>query len=428
MRTERLSLAGSLAATLFLAACSDTPSAPNRTFVPEAPLESRSEGDSRLREVVGSRIFFDKSLSVRGNQSCASCHDPEFGFTHPDATINAHGAVGGGSIAGRFGTRRPPTAAYATFSPTLAYNTEDEVWVGGNFWDGRATGQVLGNPAADQALQPFLTPNEQASPDLACVVYRVAQANYSAIFKAAWGRSLDDINFPQHTKSLCSQEGKTVPLSARDRAAVQEAYNQISLSIAAFEASPAVSPFNSRFDHWREGRGSLNAEERQGFELFNDKANCAACHPNNGKKALFTDFTYDNIGTPANPENPAFIASGFLDRGLGVTVNDPELYGAMKVPTLRNIDKRPTPFASKSYMHNGAFKSLEQVVHFYNTRDVLPTCAGVVLPNDPRFGRDCWPAPEVAATVNRDELGNLGLTPSEERALVAYLRTLSDRN
>ena len=78
-------------------------------------------------------------------------------------------------------------------------------------------------------------------------------------------------------------------------------------------------------------------------------------------------------------------------------------------------------------MHNGAFKSLAQVVHFYNTRDVLPKCVGLVLPTDPRFGKTCWPAPEVAANVNVDELGNLGLTAQEETALVAYLKTLSDR-
>jgi cytochrome c peroxidase len=78
-------------------------------------------------------------------------------------------------------------------------------------------------------------------------------------------------------------------------------------------------------------------------------------------------------------------------------------------------------------MHNGAFKSLEQVVHFYNTRDVLPSCPAGVDFRDPRFGVTCWPAPEVADNVNVDELGNLGLTPAEEKAVDAYIRTLNDR-
>jgi cytochrome c peroxidase len=74
-------------------------------------------------------------------------------------------------------------------------------------------------------------------------------------------------------------------------------------------------------------------------------------------------------------------------------------------------------------MHNGVFKSLEEVVHFYNTRDVLASCDSV---SRPEVGVNCWPAPEVPENVNTEELGDLELTPSEERALVAYLRTLTD--
>jgi cytochrome c peroxidase len=108
-----------------------------------------------------------------------------------------------------------------------------------------------------------------------------------------------------------------------------------------------------------------------------------------------------------------------------LTLGDPTLDGPQKVPTLRNLDRR-LPGIVKSFMHNGVFKSLEQVVHFYNTRDVPPTCAAPVLPTDPSFGVTCWPAPEVAENVNQEELGDLGLTPQEEAAVVAFLRTLSD--
>jgi hypothetical protein len=86
-----------------------------------------------------------------------------------------------------------------------------------------------------------------------------------------------------------------------------------------------------------------------------------------------------------------------------------ENYGKQKVPTLRNVDKRPGEDFPKAYTHNGVFKSLEEVVHFYNTRDV-----------------ESWPAPEVAENVNRDELGNLGLSATEENAIVAFMQTLSD--
>jgi hypothetical protein len=86
-----------------------------------------------------------------------------------------------------------------------------------------------------------------------------------------------------------------------------------------------------------------------------------------------------------------------------------ENYGKHKVPTLRNVDKRPGRMFPKAYMHNGVFKSLEEVVHFYNTRDV-----------------EDWPPPEVYENVNTDELGDLGLTLEEEHLIVVFMRTLSD--
>jgi cytochrome c peroxidase len=80
-----------------------------------------------------------------------------------------------------------------------------------------------------------------------------------------------------------------------------------------------------------------------------------------------------------------------------------------KAPTLRNVDKRPGKKFTKAYLHNGVFKSLETVVHFYNTRDVNP-----------------WPTPEVSENVNTEELGDLELTDEEENAIVAFMKTLSD--
>ena len=64
-------------------------------------------------------------------------------------------------------------------------------------------------------------------------------------------------------------------------------------------------------------------------------------------------------------------------------------------------------------------------MHFYNTRDVKPVCGGSLTERD-ALARDCWPAPEVMANVNTDELGNLGLSRAEERAIVAFMETLSD--
>jgi hypothetical protein len=83
--------------------------------------------------------------------------------------------------------------------------------------------------------------------------------------------------------------------------------------------------------------------------------------------------------------------------------------GKHRVPTLRNVDKRPGNGFVKAYSHNGFFRSLYDIVHFYNTRDV-----------------EVWPAPEVADNVNTDELGNLGLSYDEEQAIVLFMQTLSD--
>jgi cytochrome c peroxidase len=132
------------------------------------------------------------------------------------------------------------------------------------------------------------------------------------------------------------------------------------------------------------------------------------------------------MGEPFNPKGAAWV-----DEGLGAFLREVprfadrarENLGKQKVPTVRNVDLRPAPDFVKAYMHNGALKSLEAVVRFYNTRDTLPGCAGRP---ELRPAEGCWPAPEVAENVNTDELGDLGLTAEEEAAIVAFMRTLSD--
>ena len=117
---------------------------------------------------------------------------------------------------------------------------------------------------------------------------------------------------------------------------------------------------------------------------------------------VITDFTYDNIGVPRNtsiPGNPA------PDIGLAATTGDPAQKGKHKVMSLRNIA------ITAPYGHNGFFATLEEIVHFYNTRDVVS---------------EGWAPPEIADNLNTDELGNLGLTAAEEADLVAFMKTLTD--
>jgi cytochrome c peroxidase len=348
--------------------------------------------------LLGKKLFFDENLSTPPGQSCASCHAPETGFTGPDSDINAHGAVYPGVVHTRFGNRKPPTAAYGGDSPVLYFDEGEGLWIGGMFWDGRATGQILGDPLAEQAQGPFLNPVEQKNPNAKKVVDRVAKSDYAGLFEAVWGPG------------------------SLDRKDVAATYERIAFSIAAYERSPEVNPFSSKYDFYLAGMETLTPVEAWGLELFEGKAMCSACHLSevgpNGEPPLFTDFTYDNLGVPKNPENPFYSmprkwnpeGAAWIDPGLGGFLGDPAEWGKHKVPTLRNVDKRPYEGFVKAYGHNGFFKSLEEIVHFYNTRDVEP-----------------WPAPEVPINVNTDELGDLGLTAEEEAAIVAFLKCLSDR-
>jgi len=344
---------------------------------------------------LGKNIFFDK-ISVPANKTaCADCHGSSVGFTGPDELINKHGSVYPGAN-GSFGNRKPPSAAYATFSPGFYYDAATLSFVGGNFWDGRATGERLGSPSAEQALGPFLNPAEHAVPDALAVLKIIEKSKYISQWKKVWGEKL----------RYSTQEE------------INLNFDRVGLAIAAYEGSSEVNQFSSKFDYYLKSVVELTSEEASGLELFNNKGKCALCHISIGKKPLFTDFTFDNLGSPINPENPVYDYNpSFIDYGLGgflLTRTDyssmaTENMGKHKVPTLRNVDKRPDNGFTKAYMHNGVFKSLKEVVHFYNTRD-----------------DGSWPAPEVSANINTVQVGNLGLSDAEENAIVAFMKTLSD--
>src|ERR1035437_5952604 len=132
-------------------------------------------------EELGKKLFFDTNLSTPPGQACAACHGPEVRYTGPDANINTGGAVYEGAMPGRFGNRKPPSAAYAGDSPILHF--DGTKWVGGMFWDGRATGWTLGDPLAEQAQGPFLNPLEQNNASAQVVIDKVLASSYKHLFR-----------------------------------------------------------------------------------------------------------------------------------------------------------------------------------------------------------------------------------------------------
>jgi cytochrome c peroxidase len=385
-----------------------------------------------LLATLGGVIFADTNLSKNGNQSCMTCHNPSAAFVDPDNTKAPNKfPVSKGSIAGLFGGRNAPSAAYASFSPVFYYDPAEGLFIGGVFWDGRATGLTLGDPMAEQALGPFLNPVEMALPSKAAVLNIIKKSSYAGLFRLVFG--------PQAFANT------------------DEAYNNVGRAISAFENTVLFNRFTSKFDKfWKEQGKDISQfgidenfmyvepaedftskyftrQEARGLALFNaeNKGKCALCHltinhmtaDNKVYPPMFTDFTYDNLGVPVNPRIAELAGPQKIDYGLGARTREMKAanpnvevtttsdgveivaseIGKFKVPSLRNVGK------TAPYAHNGYFATLERITHFYNTRDT-----------------ETWPAPEVADTVNSEELGNLGLTPSEEADIVAFMKTLSD--
>ncbi|HUX94181.1 MAG TPA: cytochrome c peroxidase [Bacteroidales bacterium] len=412
------------AAILILLLCSQCNNNPTAEESKESDLSHLfSNKDLQL---LGEKLFFDETLSDPEGQSCASCHGSEVGWTGPDESVNKTGSVYPGALHQRFGNRKPNSSAYASLSPLFhAVMEGDKIqFVGGNFWDGRATGFNLGNPAADQAQGPFLNPVEQNIANAKILVEKVCKTEYASLFNKI-GEEIWGIN------DICKSNDVTLQ------------FGIIGISIAAFENSDKVNQFSSKYDYYLKGEINLTDKEKRGFDLFNGKAKCSLCHMSaiepDGSFPLFTDFRFENLGLPANPQNPWYSmdtslnpdGANWIDPGLKDFIKNlpqyamfaDENYGKHQVPTLRNVDKRPSEQFVKAFGHNGYFKNLEDIVHFYNTRDILPFAEKV---SDPQPGVNSWPKPEVSENINKNETGNLGLSAEDESSIVAFLKTLSD--
>ena len=327
---------------------------------------------------LGKQLFFDQNLSNPIGQSCGSCHSKNTGFSDP-----IHQIVSEGAVQNLFGNRNAPSISYMVYSPNRYYDYNDSTYVGGFFLDGRA------NTLVDQAKQPFFNKLEMNLTDVNMLAEKVKSASYYASLVKIYGSN--------HSNN--------------------ELLNIVVDAIAAYEQSSEVNSFTSKYDYYLKDQAILSAQELRGLKLFEDtlKGKCANCHlveaDENLGNALFTDYTYDNVGVPKNTKNPYYTMSpsynpnglAYIDLGLGGQLHSNAENGKFKVPTLRNSA------ITAPYFHNGVYNTLEEVVHFYNKRDV-----------------EIFPLPEVSENVNKEELGDLKLTDQEEKDLVAFLKTLTD--
>jgi cytochrome c peroxidase len=440
-------------------------------------------------ETLGKLMNFDEHMSVNQDMACSFCHMPYAGYSGSIPSVNLTMVAYPGSVHFRAGKRTAQRYTYAAFFPVLQFNAEQGTFFGGNFWDSRATGYLIRSADAEQAQFPPVDALEMGMPDTACVVFRLSKAKYRPLFEQVWGAGSFDISWPANTAQICSTPngasqlgGSATPLhlSPEDRTRANTVYNEWGLSIDAFEQSVAVSAFSSKFDAFLAGKYTMTADEMAGYNLFRGKGNCNSCHldgrptaspgaegtgtaankaplftcfgsanlglPKNTSVAFYFETKPDGVGLTPNPEGFAFTDNGlgtFLRSGFGSAPNPNSAWiqfasasdGKMQTSTARNValtprkcptTEAPGPYYQKEFFHNGYIKSLKQLVHFYNTRDVFP--ADVESGNCPPGTVEkvnCWPRPEVPQNVDMT-VGNLHLTDQEENQIVKFLETLSD--
>ena len=358
---------------------------------------------------LGRALFFEPSLSASGRTACATCHDPQHAYGPPNGLSV--------QLAGRDGRtpglRAAPSLRYLNTLPAFTEHHFDNDGndsidagpTGGQMWDGRA------GSAREQARLPLLSSAEMANATPAEVVMRLRQGALAPRFRAVFGAAVFD----------------------NDDAAFQS----LLFALEVFQQSPRdFYPFSSRYDEVLRGRARLSETEARGLALFNDpaKGNCASCHLSaptpDGALPLFTDFGLIAIGVPRNRALPANADPAFFDLGLCGPLrtdlrNHAEYCGRFRTPGLRNVALR------RSFFHNGAQHTLQDVLRFYARRDTHPQEFYPRAPDGSVDKFDDLP-PRYHGNVNVEppfdrKPGDAPVLSDDEIAdIIAFLNTLTD--
>ena len=355
-----------------------------------SPLVANNNRQQTISE-LGGTLYFDKNLSFNRRQSCASCHNPDAGFIDNRENI-VGSAASFGDDEQSIGDRIAPAIAYVSQTPSFHYDEKKQAYIGGQFWDGRAKNLV------EQAKGPFLNPLEMGMPNAALLVSRLQESDdYIHSFQNIFGEDVFDDT--------------------------EQAFEAIAKSIASFENTELFQPFDSKYDRYLHGEYDLTDEEDLGMSIFfsTTNSNCSSCHVlkvMNDEGEPFSNYEYHNIGVPLNQrlrENNG-LGKNYRDNGL---LMNPEVSavsekGKFKVPGLRNIA------ITAPYMHNGVFRNLRTVIEFYDqynnsSRNINPETG---LP---------WQKAEINENIALDELKAKKLSDRKINALIAFLKTLTDR-
>jgi cytochrome c peroxidase len=417
--------------------------------LPQAgPKEGGADDVVELSAVaqLGRKMFFDPSLSNSGQLSCASCHSPTAAYGPPnDLAVQL-----GGPDMKHAGIRAAPSLRYLEHVPTFSIGPNPEmadndpvpldpgtppatavvpgkvstvakaslsraaraaaeatVPQGGLDWDGRA------NTFQGQALGPLLDPNEMDNHSATEVLERLKRTAYADDLKKLFGANI----FSQ-------------PELALDEAL---------FALARFQAEePSFHPYDSKYDAYLAGTAELSAAEQRGLELFDDplKGNCSSCHIDQPSRdgifrPAFTDYQFEALGAPRNRELPANRDLDFHDLGLcGPMRKDytgvAAYCGLFKTPTLRNVATR------KVFFHNGVFRTLDQVMHFYVERETNPSKWYPKLPNGEVDRYDDLPpqyrgnVDTIDAPYDRKFGQAPALNDAEIADIITFLSTLTD--